>query len=150
MNLADIDIDALEAGPETDKLVAEAVGYNVVDAPCPPGLNSYCYIVPEWLDGKPALRCLNKETGDDFKWSPSTDWNAAMQAAEEVGLFREHLVSLERIDSSACCSGIPPDAYHVMDPTGAWQPVSCVSAPTGPLAICKAILKVTKQTGDTQ
>jgi len=63
------------------------------------------------------------------KWSPSTDWNAAMEAAENVGLF-EHATLLKNDEGNWFIgSGFGIDYWSS-------------SAPTGPHAICLAILSL--------
>jgi hypothetical protein len=115
--MTDAEIDVMEAGHKMDSAVAEACG-----------IPHRCTALSQvWVAARdPAW------TGEPF--SPSGEWSAAMTAAERFGLFdtRGHWASLVQFS-----------------PEGIWQiqNAECLrgvagSAPTGPLAICRAILKL--------
>jgi hypothetical protein len=118
-------IATMEAGPECDRLVAEAIGWTLDEEYAPetngPGLF--------WRDAD------GKETqwrAHEFK--PSTDWNHAMFAAERFGLFGEpHRFGLWKSGGNWC---VGMDEYPL-------EPGN-TEAPSGPLAICCAILKLSQ------
>lgn len=113
-------ISAMEAGPEMDWSVAaiyEVWGSAIPDNPLEP-----CFIVLHDLERR--------------EFSPSTDWNDAMFAAEQFGLLTIH---------SACIGtwgfdyfGAQRGDYRVFQPGDFGINIS--TAQTGPLAICRAIL----------
>lgn len=111
-------IDAMEVGLLCDFEVAGALGMNraVIG---PQGGVAYC-------------------EAEGRRFSPSTDWNDAMHAAERFGLLDIDGVNLSR---SIHPDHIPPSdtrGYEIMrDDTEiiVWDP-------SGPLCVCKAILKL--------
>jgi hypothetical protein len=150
------DIDNLEPGPETDALVAEALGWTH-------RLNK-------------RGRCMIEVPGYSWHrvfdvWEPSTDWRAAMEAWEmfcasgvleqmhpEGTVERVYDTGREYTDNRAviefttehpewkhCVAGyrvaietFNSDDYYVHE----WRETDAVAHdPSGPLAICKAILK---------
>lgn len=112
----------MEAGPDIDSLVAEAIGLDVWVTDMFSEAGNQCY------------RKGPKHPVPGKKWSPSTNWNDAMYAAEKVGLFGEPYV-----------------AYLIMESSGNWKVDLSDDAGlierefyshTGPFAICKAILSL--------
>lgn len=121
----------LEPGPEMDAAVAKALGWSVefrcVNPPCPTGAGL-----------RPGGQKI--ETIPPF----STDWNAAMQAADMV-VGRGEKFPADLID--LCCEEHEPQppAYDEIPNWEVWFfkdeiLVANATAPTGPLAICRAIL----------
>lgn len=113
--MTDEQIDAMQAGDETDRRVAAACGIAIFD--------------PDH-SGSVLL-----DDGDIF--APSDDWNSAMFAAERFGLFdtekHQHTLTFSDFGDGAdrwFCANYDEDSQQ---PTG---------APTGPLAICRAILRL--------
>lgn len=111
--------DTLEAGPELDALVARTLGLKCI----PHG--------PE-----PRSHSLNPPL------PYSRDWNAAMEAAEAVGLFdwKGHLLFFGK-------TGAGDWSFH--SNWGHWldereRHVYAI-APTGPLCICRAILEAKRE-----
>jgi hypothetical protein len=108
----------IEAGPELDIEVAEAIGMQYAGyyrkGPF------YC-----WRGDQTDLK-NHKEVG--VKWCPSTDLNAAFEAAEQVRLFELWIF------------GKTPRGWCFED----FQegPIVCTLSPTPALAICAAILKL--------
>lgn len=132
-------INSLQPGPETDRLVAECIGCG--DHWYPPGApqsgptwDIAIKTIPNYSPGK--------EDWNLFEKHPpfSTDMNAAMFAAEKFGLF----------DYSQC--GMSLGKYMTAEGYPAWsvydaeefymrgEGYSLYEATTGPLAICRAIL----------
>lgn len=113
-------IDAIEAGPEMDRMVAQA-----------------CDLDP------PFLLFGETSVGVHSQWKPSTDWTDAMHAAERFGLLRDN----EHHDTRVL--GVEADGvwviFHLDGPVVSGF---ICRAPTGPLAICRAILKL--HVGDAQ
>lgn len=105
------DPSTLPAGPELDRLVAEAIGWDCLEG----------YPTGEMWACKPGFARR--------VWRPSRDWNAAMLAAEEFGLFTKHGVSLEQHDCD-----------------GKWLVIKnnkiFAESGSGPLAICRAITHI--------
>lgn len=121
-------INAMDAGPDMDRLVAEAIGIPVQ------------LINTDGADNEP----VRADTTDELcglAFRPSSDWNDAMLAAEKFGLFRrwwrhpepfwQGLRFLTQCDHW-CVS-------EWTDETGIGYKV-VASGKTGPLAICRAIL----------
>lgn len=121
--MTDAEIDAMEAGPECDRLVAEVLGSHPDIDTNPPG--------------------LTRRQGNGY-WSefrPSTDWNDAMFEAERFGMWNttpsggfRHLHKITWRDAD----------YHI----GEQNYDDCetiASAPSGPLSICRAILKLARK-----
>lgn len=108
-------IDAMEAGPEMDAAVGEACDFEsgIVNGECLRGTDDF----PEMV----AFR-------------PSTDWNDAMFAAERFGLFDCEVGHEGSLYKNS-------EIWAVDRVVGAIQ-VLVATAPTGPLAICRAILKL--------
>ncbi len=100
--------------PELDLAVAKAVGFRQKNAP---GSGSQLYIFAD-----------SRGTGRLFR--PSTDMTDAMKAAEKVGLFSPD-------EHQGCLHGSIHGGFVVADRYGGLH-----IAPTGPLAICAAILKI--------
>jgi hypothetical protein len=127
METSCVDIDALKPGPETDALVAEALGCKVLHT----GPHVDC----------PYCGCEDPLThGNDPEFASikpySSDWGAAMEALESVpgwwGWNMEHYNDCKRskhviVNLHVTIDGQPVD-------------VSAVDF-IGPLAVCKAILK---------
>lgn len=103
----------LEAGPELDALVAKALGW-----PCQVGRNHL---------GKGRVCYLTGERAKDLPWFyPSTDWSAAMAAAEACSLFDQFRLSHSN----------QYGLWHILKGNSD----SVAFGETGPLAICRAIL----------
>lgn len=133
-------INSLQPGPETDRLVAECIGCG--DHWYPPGApqsgptwDIAIKTIPNYSPGK--------EDWNLFEKHPpfSTDMNAAMFAAEKSSLFRRWWQYPE-----PCWQGLrfltQCDHWCVAewtDETGIGYKV-VASGQTGPLAICRAIL----------
>lgn len=134
--------ETIEAGRETDERIAEVLGAkHVGDMPNSP------FGSGTWLHPKPVDALLR----DHYEWTSegygpvlpfSTDWNCAMWAAELFG------------DPWDCClrrepAWKPPAERHweiaVRNDSGIIEEGEYnpgVSAPTGPLCICRAILEL--------
>jgi len=108
--MTDERIDAMQAGPEMDRAVLDAIGEP---------RHSGC-------DESGAFRLVRRRL-------PSTDWNDAMYAAERINLFGIHTVL-----------GVGDFGdWTVLSWEGTTM-TEISSADTGPLAICRAILKLAK------
>jgi len=122
--MTDAEIDALKAGFALDLKVAKACGVE-------------CYLSsPIGRRGEigPQSVVALDENKSAKPFRPSSDWNDAMCAAEKAGLFRGLKYDL--------CQDSEGDWWvHEFDDHG--NPL-VMMAPTGPLAICRAILKAVK------
>lgn len=117
-----------QPGPELDRKVAEAIGWKRNCVWESQGCNHYgnawlctqCGIVilDDAVPTKPCLPAF------------STDWSAAMLAAEEFGLFEWPRTLSRSLSGSWMCSSLGAVLGH---------------APTGPHAISLAILKLAQQ-----
>lgn len=123
-------IQSLQPGPESDRLVAEACGLKVS-------------VFDKDEDSEYVV--MDSQDNDLFglAFSPSTDWNHAMFAAERFGLFRRWWQNPE-----PCWEGLrfltQCDRWCVSEwtsETGIGYKV-VAGAKSGPLAICRAILKL--------
>lgn len=116
-------VDKWEAGPLMDAAVGEACGFTssfacgVVNGVCLRGTEEF----PEMVE-----------------FRPSVDWNDAMFAAERFGLFKSPDES-NRISMTLGHDGQQWSVQECYEP-----PLSFIGikAPTGPLVICRAILKL--------
>lgn len=121
-------IDAIEAGPEIDALVCAAAG---IDGGIVRTL------------GKPD-ECLRAT--EDFpamaQFRPSTDWNDAMLAADKFGLFGSEKHRHQLWQGTG--SGGGPDEWFVESFENENGNAGCVRHVSGPLAICRAILKLSQ------
>jgi hypothetical protein len=113
-----IEIESMEAGPACDMAVGHAVG------------------LPLSGNNRTGVSLVLGDGGECAKFQPSKFWNDAMYAAERFRLFdiKDHWAAL----------------VHFSD-EGVWQVQNSESlsgvvgsAPTGPLAICRAILKLSE------
>lgn len=156
------EIDALEAGPDLDRLVAKACGSEYETNPNPSGLHDW-EVVGGNVYGN-AYRCQHCHCDCDdgaygcgpeppkdgckpspILFRPSTDWNDAMLAAEKVGLFApvgdESFGFIDRVTDGG------PHQYrfcrHRSDDNGLYMRVISRHK-SGPVAICRAILKASK------
>ena len=125
-------IHALEAGPETDRLVAEAL--------YPEASVGWCAASGCGLEGDNDVMAIWDHPDHDSDWIPcpkySSDWSAAMLAAEEFGLFKPiGGRCLYQLDSE-------PVKWAIGEPDPEGCPMIVASAEAGPLAICRAILKL--------
>lgn len=121
-------IDDLEPGPETDRLVAEALGVPLVSYDMHPP----CYWINEGYSTIDRRR----------PFCPSTDLNDAFWAAERAGLFTfRPLVTLFRNPEEPT---EPPWCVYDED-----SERSLGAAVTPALAICKAILKLKGNDGQS-
>lgn len=143
MKLADLTpeiIDNLEAGDAVDALIAEVVGVNL----CTHHLDPFC------ATEEPTRGCyVNAETScpehgtDLYLWRPSRDWNAAMEAAERaIERFNFYGNKGENWMALQVCGAVDykhkPTAKVYRANLG--DSTTNAFAPTGPLAICKALL----------
>lgn len=114
--LTDADIDALEAGPTIDALIADVTGLQ-------PQLGKCGCSIP--MGGQARLI-----------YRPSTCWDTAMEAAEKVELLS--------CDGQKCTGRtVRREASGEWHVGHRWGSDTAI-APTGPLAICRAILKLAK------
>lgn len=115
--------DQLEPGPELDKLVAEALGWecSMMDGTVIVGGTGY--------GGPP----------EPMFFSPSSDFTAAMLAAEEFGLFEAHKLTRD---------GLRGDWFLETDLCGEHEMPFWAQAPTGPLVISRAIASLAQRTGE--
>lgn len=122
------EIDKLEAGVELDRLVAKACAIDVIYTP---------------LAIDPFKLSRNLDDHREVIFSPSRCWNDAMLAAEKCDLFSslgdDFFGFIDRItdggayDYRVCCH------YHT---SGGELRVRVIAKhPSGPVAICRAILK---------
>ena len=100
----------LEAGPELDALVAKAIG------------DTGYRTIPYDYQGVVRIRV-------DVKYS--TDWNAAMEAAEKAELFSTNKASIYKHQNCL---------WVVETASGMFR-----AGTTGPLAICRAILALKRK-----
>lgn len=120
----------MNPGPELDALVAEAIGYTITRSP------ATGRPFRSWPKGKapgtPLEVTWNKvdlDVHDVPKYS--TDWNAAMQAAEAVGLFKSNELC-QTEDGQWQCGHFNERGVSN----------NCCTETTGQHAICLAILKL--------
>lgn len=144
MNLTDEQIDAMQWGCDIDSMVASAVfdefDWNV-EARDDGGT---------WIRVKKHIPTLNMGVLEYMMpFIPSLDWNDAMFAAEKFGLFdtEKHGHTMTYSDLSDCGSGdkrrwfiADYESEDIGDQGSSWP----TGAPTGPLAICRAILKLAR------
>ena len=154
MTLTDEQINALESGPEMDRLVAEACGETVKygSFASPVCFNESVswrgYYVPYTADTFETSGVHKLEQPPEgFEWGRPTlafsrDWNEAMFAAERFGLFeitklghvKDLTATLTRHD------GLWEFGLSEMDS----GPLLKTESTSGPLAICRAILKLAR------
>lgn len=125
-------INAMEAGPEMDRLVAEAIGGRIVRYEDDYDQEALL-LEPSGSDRKLQGLKFDGETGYTSRFYPSHYWDAAMFAAERFGLFDEtnHGMVLWFADNEWL---IGRRLYYPTPPRA--------TEATGPLAICRAILKL--------
>ena len=104
---------------EINMAVAKAAGIEAVVVRAPIGSGRVC------------LRSENYA-----RWNPAGDWNDAMEAADKTGLFDPgrgcaELSQVKSVEGTEWC--VELDAGYA----GPW---AIISDPTGPTAICEAIL----------
>lgn len=120
--MTDIDIDKLTPSPKTDVLVARALGWT-----------NLTQSGRGWQGVQPQAPASSVAR----YWIPpySTDWGAAMEAAEACDLFHQReLGQLVTSDDGN-------REWAVSEYSDERRGFYCLAlAPTGPLAICKAIL----------
>ncbi len=122
-------IAELQAGAETDRLVAEAIGMP--------------HFMANKLDGSVACSHVESSMGTFDDFAPSTALNDAFWAAEQVGLFNDYYLSKA---SSYRWRGL--DGNWVIKLTGScWPESPFVFGATPEMAICKAILKLKEPNG---
>ena len=119
--MTDAEIDALEAGVELDKIVADACGIR---------LDHNGLIVPQ-LTGCAEINFSQARRS----FGPSFDWNDAMRAAENTGLFEWGAVALWKSRNA--------NRWAVADVFESGR-VLAADGTSGPVAICRAILKAVK------
>ncbi len=110
------DIDVLKAGPDTDLIVARALGRELY----------HCGSCGEHSEHHWCPSCSNPLP---LRPKYSTTWDGAMQAAQEVGLFKRWMLSQTL-----------QGRRWKMFPFRIASRGSILSI-TGPLAVCKAILR---------
>lgn len=115
--LTDEKIDALDAGPEMDRLVASLLDVPVCVT------NGECRIGYNYRTGCGV-------SGAEVEFSPSADWNDAMFAAEKSELLNR--LSLIR----NAVNGVWQYVLFT------WDQKTIAYDRSGPLAICRAILKL--------
>lgn len=134
--LTDEAIDAMEAGAEMDAYVAEAIGIRYAVATLEGRVTRVAKVSPGAT-----------ETISPHNWNPSTSWDTAMEAAENVREkygrivlnniatgYRVMLVRKERLQTGS--------VDQLMDD---FFDRSCAAVDSsGPLAICRAILKLAR------
>lgn len=116
--LTDDQIDAMEAGPEMDRLVGEAVEWSVVEE---------------------FERDISRR---EWAWRPSKEWAPAMFAAERSGLFSRLNHILAQSEDAAIWIVMPLENMYSGGDTTIGH--SIAHGDTGPLAICRGILKLTR------
>lgn len=123
--MTDAQIDALESGEELNRLVCEAIERLYAPAPV--------WLAPE-----------------DLRFDPTFNWKDAIYAAELFGLFGKMKAFPtwsprhgEEAEDARCCLTRDGGEWWVLEHVGGWDFNESVShANTGPLAICRAILKL--------
>lgn len=130
--MTDAEIDAMEPGPEMDRAVAEACGL-VLDK------RSSGALVRGLQRSRTILRKIEDGTrGLHFR--PSLEWDCAMFAAELFGLFDSRVAG--RMSQTLGHDGKQWSVQECYEP-----PLEYIGtkAPTGTLALCRAILKLSRQ-----
>lgn len=116
--VTDQEIDALPAGPEMDRAVAEAMGYEV-----------------EYLSDGSIVRIVNDKTGKWCHWfSPSTDTGVMLAALERWAETTDGLFTILRCE--------PRGSFRYV--IAAWIPehnIHIGNADTLALAGCRALLR---------
>lgn len=121
-------IDVLDAGPEMDCAVQEV-------------LQSVSGVIHFGLsDGLPRDQERHAVTITVTEFRPSTDWNDAMYAAERFGLFETKECLLDCCETVWGVTEKPVFAEWWLSFGDDLRQVA--TAPTGPLAICRALLKL--------
>lgn len=127
------EIDRLPAGPELDKLVAIQLGYTLIE--------KTAFSEARWQDGDREVGFVSRMgcTGEDI-FAPSSDWTSAMWAAEKIGRRGANFHPLG-VKLNLCVNLIDMTCEASLeiheDDLVLWA-----SAPTGPLAIARAIAKL--------
>ena len=127
-------INALAPGSETDRLVAEAIGKKV----------ETLYAVPPGWTGEREQFAQHYEGWSTDGYVPvqkySTDWSAAMLAAEEFGLFDNDDLGNSVLNKDINEQG---SFWSVCDGDAdePWEAI-IAKASTGPMAISLAILRL--------
>ncbi len=120
-----VDIDNLEPGPETDALVARSLGWAIH-----PDYSAHSVAPGAALGYPPDEERTEEFTGLRPVPPYSTDWNAVTEALHASGLPFHCLID--------CYPDKKPQYHMQLDR----YPASVFShASTGPMAICKVILK---------
>lgn len=143
--MTDAEIDALEAGPDLDRKVAAALGWR----------QSTWGFREAWTNG---LRDADgnwdrtfhfgpEDAGGEFDFLPSVDWNDAMFAAERFGLAP----STHALLDCYVLKRLPIESgpvYAVAEIDMMRQGEEWIAHDrSGPLAICRAILKLHHRRG---
>ena len=138
--MTDAEIDALEAGSELDKMVADACGIVVDYDPKTYGPIKVC----RYVDGENLAA-----------FSPSRWWNDAMLALDKIVGTDDSFVA-DSVSMNCDYRGWQVDLLKTIewndgDETNGWEDTPrCVatlaseSDDSGPIAICRAILKAVK------
>ncbi len=133
------EIDNLEAGVEIDRMVAEA---------CEVRLDHSGLVIPQLTDCKEVQFSPHRRS-----FRPSTCWDDAMEALDRVVGSDDGRFPADKAYLEADKNGWVVDLHKITvwregDETNDWMDtpiasrvVAYAKAPTGPLAICRAILK---------
>jgi hypothetical protein len=126
--MTDEEIDAMEAGPEIDEATGKACRLEA----CVLRVRGHADQCLRGTDNFPEM----------VPFHPSTDWNDAMFAAERFGLFKTRKVDHSEVCGMVWqCNDMWASGVYDCD----WGHVVHAEAPTGPLAICRAILKLARK-----
>ena len=117
-----MNLDELKPGPETDRLVADALG--AVET-------GFCWTIDDEPIGR---QVLDSDGLKEWKFIPSTDLNDAFWAEGQVGLFNEYYLTFD----------LPNRLWLIAN----WDAPFCsphyafIAADTPAMAVCHAILKL--------
>ena len=137
------DPSTLPAGPDLDKLVAKAIGLGPFDP------SSVDFRAAETAERIVYFSTINKpdEWPEIHVWSPSTNWQHAMEAAERFGLFHQNAHYCCLMQRGSDDRWIVTLVAYIADHRPDGDVVA--SAETGPLAISRAILRLTSSPART-
>ena len=142
--MTDAEIDALKAGVELDKMIAESIGMQYA---------GFCRRGPVYRFDINSIYADDYECGVSFR--PSSDWNDAMWVLTAITKARKLCrwevngvdggidVVLGAVDEERTAPGgfgLPPMKYVVKK-----HGVRVEDSTSGPVAICRAILKAVKK-----
>lgn len=138
----------MQPGPELDRAVADSIG--IIHPPLDPrcsyihrNLTFFPCVYDD--DGTLLLATERGDRGGNYDeydllefWKPSTDWNHAMLAAEMTEIAKRYSCDDSPQRASIHRRGEGIFCYEVVSNDG----TLLAAAPTGPHAICLAILKL--------